>query len=139
MNPTFTDRQLEAFLDDALPAHEMTRIEEAVRRSDALRRRLAEIRARQDAGVHSLGALWQKHRLTCPTRAQLGSYLLRTLAPEWHDYVAFHIQKVGCRLCQANLADLQRQYQNEDDAHTPQRRQRYFQSSAGLLRKPRRS
>jgi hypothetical protein len=133
----FTDRQLEAFLDDALPAQEMARIEDAARRSDELRRRLAAIRAQQNAGMHSLGALWQRHRLTCPSRTQLGSYLLRTLPPSWQEYIEFHIHVVGCRMCQANLSDLQQQEQG-DDAGTPRRRQRYFQSSVGLLPKSRR-
>ena len=124
---------LEAFLDEALPPEEMARIEEALRADPELARRLAEIHGRRDAGVHSLGEIWRRHRVSCPTRENWGSYLLGALAPEMADYMKFHVEVVGCRYCQANLADLENQ-QAEAAQEVQTRRQRYFQSSAGYLR-----
>ena len=124
---------LEAYLDEALPPEEMARIEKALRRDSALARQLATINARRDAGVHSLGEIWRRHRITCPSREQLGSYLLGVLPEEATDYLSFHVEVIGCRYCKANLADLQKQ-----QAETPEvvetRRRKYFQSSAGYLR-----
>jgi hypothetical protein len=64
----------------------------------------------------------------------LGSFLLGALAEEHRKYLAFHIEVVQCRVCQANLADLEAQ-QARAGGDTEARRRKYFQSSAGLLRK----
>ena len=125
---------LEAYLDEALSPEEMARIEKVLRKDPALVRQLATINARRDAGVHSLGEIWRRHRITCPSREQLGSYLLGALPQEQEDYVVFHLEVVGCRYCQANLTDLQKQ-QAEAREIVETRRRRYFQSSAGYLRR----
>ncbi len=124
---------LESYLDEALPPEEMARIELALRDNSDLIRRLAEINARRDAGVHSLGAIWRRHRLSCPSRDRLGSYLLGALPAEWSRYIEFHLDTVGCRYCKANLTDLQQQTETSQAAET--RRRKYFQSSAGYLRR----
>ena len=49
----------------------MAAIEEALRGSDDLQKRLTAINGRRDAGVHSLGEIWRRHRLSCPSREQL--------------------------------------------------------------------
>jgi len=126
--------ELEAYLDEALPVEEMARLEQALRGDAALRTRLTELLGRRDAGVHSLGAIWRRHRLSCPTREQLGSYLLGAMEAAEADYIAFHLDVVGCRYCQANLEDL-KSHQQVEDSQRAARRRRYFQSSAGLLRK----
>lgn len=128
-----SDADLEAYLDEQLAAEEMAQLERQLRKDVRLARRLAEIAGRRDAGMHSLGAIWRRHRISCPTREQLGSYLLGALEPEHQDYIHFHLETVACRYCQANLADLQVQQQAQPQ--TQQRRQRYFQSSVGQLRK----
>lgn len=51
--------------------------------------------------------VWESQRLSCPKRSTIGSYLLETLDPAWHDYVDFHLNVLGCRFCRANLQDLQ--------------------------------
>ncbi len=61
----------------------------------------------RDRGEHSLGAVWRRERLTCPTREQLGSYLLQVLDEGEQDYLDFHLNVIGCPYCVANLADLQ--------------------------------
>jgi hypothetical protein len=134
MASTFSQSDLEAFLDEALPAEEMARIEKALRKDPALARRLAAINGLRDAGIHSVGAIWRRHRLSCPTREQLGSYLLGILPQEVAAYVRFHLELVGCRFCQANRNDLDRQ-QAEGRKAAQSRRRKYFQSSAGYLRK----
>jgi hypothetical protein len=78
-----------------------------------------------------VGQIWQRLRLSCPTRAELGSYLLGALPDEEWDYFDFHLQTVGCRYCAANLEDLRETSHSAGDSQ--QRRQRVFQSSAGYL------
>jgi anti-sigma factor RsiW len=131
MNPT--REQLTSYLEDALSDVETAQVEQALRQSDALRDQLRQLMEERDRGDHSVGAIWRRHRLTCPSRAQLGSYLLGVLEPDHHDYVSFHLQTIGCSYCQANLTDLQAQRQTGiPSGH--ERRRRFFESSAGLLR-----
>jgi anti-sigma factor RsiW len=129
-----TDRDLEAYLDESLPAADMARIEDELRRQPRLLARLSAINGRRDQGLHSLGEIWQRHRLTCPERETLGAYLLGTLPQDMAAYVEFHLETVGCRCCQANYADLLQQ-QTEAAPAKQTRRRRYFQSSAGYLPK----
>jgi hypothetical protein len=127
-----TDSDLEAYLDEALPAAEMAVIELSLRQDKSLLGRLSSINARRDTGLHSLGEVWRRARLTCPTREQLGGHLLGVLDDGHSDYIQFHVESVGCRYCQANLADLQEQQAGAGEA-TTKRRRKYFQSSAGYL------
>ena len=134
MANSFTNAELEAFLDESLPAERMAAIEEALRSSDQLQNRLVDINGRRDAGLHSLGEIWRRHRLSCPTREQLGSYLLGVLADDAADYMRFHLDAVGCRYCASNAADLRTQQSAAEAEIVQRRRARYFQSSAGYLR-----
>src|SRR3954466_16056038 len=128
MPTDFSNSELEAFLDEALPIERMAAIEEALRNSEELQQRLTAINGRRDAGVHSLGEIWRRHRLSCPTRQQLGSHLLGVLSSEEADYIKFHIEIIGCRYCTASIADLKSQ-QSAAETEVAHRRQKYFQSS----------
>ncbi len=130
----FTRQDLEAYLDEALTADEMAQIEEALRQDSELLAALGAIQATRDVEGHSLGSIWRSARLTCLTREQWGAYLLGTLSPEQIEYARFHLETIGCRYCQANLTDLSEQ-QQQSATEVQSRRKRYFQSSAGLLRK----
>ncbi len=80
-----------------------------------------------------LCAIWQDRRLSCLKRSTIGAYLLGTLEPDWHDYVTFHLERLGCQFCRANLEDLRRQ--TTDDG-TRRLRDRIMESTVGFLRKP---
>lgn len=127
-----TREQLHAYLDDSLPDGDIAKIEQALRGSEPLRNILRQVLQERDRGEHSLGAIWRRERLSCPSREQLGSYLLDALEPGLHEYLTFHLQTIGCPFCKANLADL-KALQEEPAAKVQQRRRRIFQSSAGLL------
>ena len=129
----FTDAELVAFLDEALSPTRSAELEQQLRDDADLRKRLMEARGKENAGLHSIGAIWRRGRLSCPSREELGQFLLGTLEPESADYLRFHIDDVGCRFCQANLEDLKVDAQAADQTST--RRQRYFQTSAGYLKK----
>ncbi|HEX2972211.1 MAG TPA: sigma-70 family RNA polymerase sigma factor [Tepidisphaeraceae bacterium] len=78
-----------------------------------------------------LTEIWEEQRLSCPKRSTVGGYLLNTLEPAWHEYVEFHIQKLGCRFCRANLEDLQAETQESPRAM----RDRIMESTVGFFRK----
>ena len=133
MNDSITTAELEAYLDESLPAERMSAIEKALRGDEALATRLAEVIGRRDAGLHSLGAIWRRHRLSCPSREELGGHLLGILDAQAADYVQFHLETIGCRYCLANIEDLKSQQDASESNRAQGRRKRYFQSSAGYL------
>ncbi|MCA8999766.1 MAG: hypothetical protein KDA80_22410 [Planctomycetaceae bacterium] len=128
----FSDADLIAFLDEALSDERSTALERQLRDDELLRERLVIVRGRETAGLHTLGAIWRRGRLSCPTREELGQYLLETLPDDHSDYIRFHLQTSECRYCQANLADLEAASQVDSNSV---RRRRYFQTSAGYLKK----
>lgn len=136
MNPRldWTDRELSAWLDEQLPPERLARIEAQLRVDPLLRQRAAALIRIRDQGGHSIGEIWQRRRLSCPSRSDLGGFLLQTLTLEQADYIHFHLHVVGCRLCLANLNDLHEQ--STAPGQSSPRRQRFFESSAGLLRTP---
>ncbi len=132
--PQFTDAELQAYLDEAAPAEQVVEIENALREDESLREQLATLVAGRDAGLHSLGEVWRRRRLTCPSREELGSHLLGVLPEDQADYIAFHLETVGCRWCNASLEDLRQQHEQAEAEETPRRRGKYFESSVGRLK-----
>jgi hypothetical protein len=127
-----SDADLLGYLDEMLSPDRMAALEADLRADETLRLRLAGLSRRRDEGVHSVGEIWRRSRLSCPTRGQLGSYLLGTLPAGMADYIEFHIRSVGCRICTANLHDLEQSARSSPDSSA--RRRRFFESSAGQLR-----
>src|SRR5262245_1018207 len=128
-----TREELDAYLDDALSDVEAARIEQALRGDKTLRDQLTALMKQRDRGDLSIGAVWRRTRLSCPTRERLGSYRLGVLDEDELEYIEFHLRTIGCSYCQANLDDLLAEM--EEDAPTiEERRRRFYESSAGFLR-----
>src|ERR1700737_3174294 len=96
---TISRELLQLYLDDALSEEETAQVEQALRASESARRLLRAVMQERDRGEHSIGAIWRRQRLSCPSREQLGSYLLQVLDPALQDYLAFHLQTVACPFC----------------------------------------
>jgi hypothetical protein len=124
---------LHGYLDEALNAQDTARIEQALRQSASLRQILYRLMQERDRGDHTVGAIWRRNRLSCPTREQLGSYSLGVLEEGLQDYIHFHLQTIGCPYCLANLNDLESR-KREPAAQAQKRRKKLFESSAGYLR-----
>lgn len=78
-----------------------------------------------------LTEIWESQRLTCPKRSTIGRFLLGTLEKPWQDYVEFHVNRLGCHFCRANLEDLQKQTAEEPKVM----QDRVMQSTIGFFRK----
>jgi len=126
------DDLLLAYLDEMLSVPESARIEQRLREEPEYRVRLAALLQQRDQGGHTVGEIWRRHRLSCPDRPALESFLRGVASPAGADYIQFHLDVVGCRLCQANLDDLQRRLSDED-TQRQSRQRRFFDSSAGFL------
>lgn len=121
------------YLNDALPADQAAAVEKAIRADPALQAVVEQVRAEADRGDHTVGGIWRRDRLSCPTRETLGTYLQDVLDPAHAEYVRFHLTDVVCPYCQANLDDLARLHAEPPAARTT-RRKRIVDSSAKLLR-----
>lgn len=128
MTHPFTDAELKGYLDEALAPDRMSAVEKALRDSAELRRHAAALQ-RSRHQEHTISEIWQRGRLSCPSREQLANYLRGTLDHGWGDYIQFHTRVAACRYCLANLADLEQ----AAAVDATQRRQKLFQSSAGKL------
>jgi hypothetical protein len=135
------DTILRNYLADALTSEESARVEKALRDSAELRARLEDVRQnRADGQLHTLGAIWNRARLTCPSRQQLGSYLLDALDPELASYLTFHLDVVECPFCRDNLADLKAHSQAPTASQSSKSRQRrILQVSQHLLNEDKRN
>lgn len=131
MIDSLTDDELRAYLDEQLPVERMASIEDQARSSEGLRQRLADLVQQRESGELSVGEVWRQYRLSCPSRATLGSYLLNVLDDDHADYIRFHLETIGCRYCAASVDELQSARASSSPA--TQRRQRFFESSVGRL------
>lgn len=129
-----TDDELLAWLDEQLPVERMAEVERALRSDEELRRRTAQLQRRRDHGGHSVGDVWRRLRLSCPTRAELGSFLLGTLDTAHEQYIDFHLHTVGCRYCAAAIDEMRVSQESKSMSEAQTRRRKFFESSAGLLR-----
>jgi hypothetical protein len=124
---------LRAYLAETLPPEDSARVEKALRESSELRAKLEDVRQnRGEAGLHTLGAIWRRGRLSCPSRQTWGSFLLDALDPDLAGYLKFHLDVVGCPFCHANLADL-RLKANQVAPTAKSRQKRIYHSSRHLL------
>ena len=131
----FTEAELEAYLEEALNPQRAADLERELRDDSDLLERLSRINARRDAGIHTLGEIWRRNQIGVPSPQQLRNYLLGILTAEENDYIRFRVETLKCPFTVASLRDLEAQ-QQAGGSHTQTRRKRYFDSSAGLLRKP---
>jgi hypothetical protein len=107
--PEITRQMLRDYLHDALPEAEAAAVERALRDSAELRAKFRDVLDEEDRGEHTVGAIWRRERVSCPSREQLGGYLLGAGDPDLLGYIEFHLDVIGCPYCQANLDDLRQQ------------------------------
>jgi RNA polymerase sigma factor (sigma-70 family) len=99
--------------------------------------RIASLRISFDSAPDDLEAMlkhiWQSYRLSCPKRSTIGAYMLETLDDNWHEYVRFHLYRLGCSFCLANLEDLRQKGREKDSQDIYAR---IMESTVGFLQKP---
>lgn len=127
----FTDEELLAYADESMAVDRSTQIEQALRNDAGLMETFALLLSERDQGSHSIGDIWRRMRLSCPPRAVWGAFVEGRLGDRLSQYLRFHVETVGCRICAANLADLERP---DSKSSAERRTQKIFQSSAGRFR-----
>ncbi len=130
----FTDAELEAYLDESLDSTRATEIEEAIKGDENLLQRLSVINSRRDAGVHTLGEIWRRNQIGVPTAEVMGNYLLGVLEDEQADYIKFRMEELKCPFTVALYDDLLAR-KNESAELSASRREKFYKTSAGFLKK----
>lgn len=134
MTGPFTDAELEAYLDESLDSNRATEIEQAVRDDRQLLQRLSMINGRRDAGIHTLGEIWRRNQVGVPTVEAMGNFLLGVLPEDEADYIRFRMDHLRCPFTRAMYNDLRAQ-QNESAELSKSRREKFYKTSAGLLKR----
>jgi hypothetical protein len=137
MTVDFGEAELEAYLDESLDAGRASEIENALRTDKKLIARLARINSRRDAGIHTLGEIWRQNQIGVPTREEVMAYLAGELPEAYADYIHFRLEVLRCRYTNALVGDIERQQETGEHQARQSRRQRYLESSAGLVRRKR--
>ena len=125
-----TDDELLAYADERLSTESCAVIEQSLRGDPLLGKRLATLLSLRDQGNFSVGELWRQQRLSCPPRAVWAAYVDNRLGDGLSQYLQFHVETIGCRVCSANIDDLKRQ---DTSTEAERRTRKFFQSSAGNL------
>jgi len=132
MNPqNWSDEKIVQYLAHQLPDTEMQALELDLRHNQQLRERFQALET--DSEVHSVGEIWRRSRISCPSRQELAQELEGHNSSGVSDYIGFHLEVVSCAICRANYEDLQNR---SNSSVVDQRRAQIFESSAGFL-KPR--
>ncbi|MFK7767034.1 MAG: hypothetical protein AB8B55_07410 [Mariniblastus sp.] len=134
MSNSFTDAELEAYLDESLDSGRAAEIEQAISSDRELLRRLSMINGRRDAGVHTLGEIWRRNQIGVPSTETMGNFLLGVLSDEEADYIKFRMEHLRCPFTLAMYNDLQLQ-QSESAEMSKTRREKFYKTSAGLLKR----
>ena len=137
MSENFPDAELEAYLDETLDPDRSNEVERALQADEELLQRLTHINERRNAGVHTLGEIWRRNQIGVPSPEMLGNYLLGVTTAEESDYIDFRMTKLKCPFTLAMYDDLVRQQNESEKQSTSSRRDKIFQSSVNLLKKPR--
>ena len=131
---TVTKEILRAFATDSLPEAETAGVEKLIRDDPAVGKLYAQVREEEERGEHSVGAIWRRSHVSCPTLAQLGGYLMQAMDDELFDYIEFHLKTVGCSYCAANLEDQKHKQAGAAGDGAKTRRKKIVHSTAGVLK-----
>jgi len=135
MSETFTDAELEAFLDEALDSTRAAEIEQEARSNPDLLKRLAILNRRRDQGAHSLAAIWRRFQVGVPTREEMGQYLLGILPEEHAGYISFRLETLKCPYTQALAMELQQMQDQAAQTRSKSHRDSIYQSGTQILAK----
>lgn len=127
---SFTDQELRAYLAEELSLPRSVELERTLLTDESLRARMQAMLDDSPSASLAVRDVWQKARLSCPSRSVLADYLAQLLGDGLSQYVQFHLTEVGCRFCAANLADLQEQ----GGVDAAARGRKFFETSVGRLR-----
>jgi hypothetical protein len=134
----FTDSELEAYLDMSLNPARAGELEEQVRQDPEILKRLTQINARRNAGIHTLGEIWRRNQIGVPTREEIVDFLNGFLPLESADYIEFRVKQLKCVFTLALIQDVQSE-KSDGEGTSVQRQSKLYEQSKPLLKKRKKS
>jgi hypothetical protein len=98
-----------------------------------------EVRRDVEARHLSISMAWRQERISCPHRDLLAAYHHGSLPAEEASYVRFHLDRIGCTFCAANLEDLVASEQAAEPERFRDLRDEILRSTTTFLRRKRSS
>lgn len=126
----FTDAELAAYVAETLAVPRSVALEQALRSSETLRRRVSGVVRNLEDAAPGIGEIWRRRGLSCPTRETWRAYVADGIHGEFREYLRFHLDVVGCRRCAANVDDLRA----DGDPAAASRVRKFFETSVGRLK-----
>ena len=82
----------------------------------------------------SISELWFKERISCLDQETLDAWRRGAISGPLADYVAFHVDELGCPFCQADLGQMQVRESAEDSHRLGRSREKVGEVTATFLR-----
>jgi hypothetical protein len=129
----FSDAQLLAYAEERLPMAATLQLEKSLESDEKLKTDLRRVCGQHLTGELSLATIWRDFQVGCLSQDQLAAYVGHQLGGALADYVRFHIDEVGCRICEARLDELARLAHNSSNEQVTPLASKCFNSSVGLI------
>jgi len=108
-NLVYSREYIHAHIDGALSQEETDAFDLEAQVNSELRGQIRAVQSEFDYHNHTVGSLWRRNQLTCPSDQDIADYLRGGLAiinPEIADYVQFHLTSIRCIYCISTAAEL---------------------------------
>ena len=108
-NPVYSREYIHAYIDGALSPEEADAFTSMAYGDSELRGKIRTVQTEFDYHNHTVGSLWRRNQLTCPSDQEIVDYQRGALAiinPEIADYVQFHLTSIRCIYCISTAAEL---------------------------------
>lgn len=109
-------------------------IQEQLANSDKDRAFFEAVREEVETQNLSISLVWRQERVSCPHRDLLEAHFHGSLSEAESDYVRFHIDRVGCLYCSANLDDIAALDRAVEDPPVRDLRDELLRSTTAFLR-----
>jgi hypothetical protein len=129
----FSDARLLAYVEERLSIADTIRLEKSLDADEQLKTDLCRVSGQHVTGELTLAAIWRDFQVGCLNHEQLAAYVRHQLGGGLADYVRFHIDEVGCRVCEARLDELTRLTNNSANEQATPLASKCFNSSVGLI------
>ncbi len=134
-----TRQQILEYLEGVLESggEEERRIRARLEASSTDRQFFEALREEVEDRNTSIALVWKQERVSCPHRDLLEAYHYGSLDEQEADFVRFHLDRVGCPWCSANLEDIRELSKAESERESPLRdlKDELLRSTTAFLRR----
>ena len=107
-NPVYSREYIHAYIDGALSPEEADAFTSMAYGDSELRGKIRTVQTEFDYHNHTVGSLWRRNQLTCPSDQEIVDYQRGELAiiyPKIADHLQFHLNSIRCIYCISTAAE----------------------------------